>query len=153
MGTFKAENTVRISGKARWSNLVTANDDNKYGFKLCFLSEEDVAALAERGIQAKADPKEGGKGTFIGFAHQNRLNVKDLEGNPVTTELGIDTEVDVIVFPYAYSHKGKKGVSPKVQACIVTKFVEPEQGSGDEVEPENTDEVSSSVDSDEAPAL
>jgi hypothetical protein len=153
-GNFKAENTVKVNGKIRWCNFVTPNEDGKYDFKLCLLSKEDKEALEAVGITVKEDEKpvsEGGKGFFVGVAHTKPIKLKMEDGSLYTDNVGADTEAEVVLFPYAYSFKGKKGISVKVQSLLITKLVE--WRTYDKAEEEGDETPDESVGPDEAPDL
>lgn len=119
---------VKIKAEVMWAFLNKPNEmSGKYQVDLCNLSDKAVGALEEMGIEVKT--KEG-KGAYITCKSTRPISAYDDGGTPLEGDiLGNGSKAAVIITPYSWSFKGKKGVSPSLRKLVITELV-PYTGGG-----------------------
>ena len=121
---------VKIKAEVMWAFLSKPNEmSGKYQVDLCNLSDKAVSALEDMGIEVKT--KEG-KGAYVTCKSTRPIAAYDDGGTLIEGDiLGNGSKAAVIISPYAWSFKGKKGVSPSLRKMVVTELV-PYTGGGAE---------------------
>jgi len=124
-------NAIKLKADVMWAFLNKPNEmSGKYQVDLCNLSEKAVCALEEMGIEVKS--KEG-KGAYITCKSTRPIAAYDDGGSQIEGDiLGNGSKAAVIITPYAWSFKGKKGVSPSLRKMVVTHLVPYTGGGGAE---------------------
>ena len=119
---------VKIKAEIMWAFLNKPNEmSGKYQVDLCNLSDKAVSALEDMGIEVKT--KEG-KGAYVTCKSTRPIAAYDDGGTLIEGDiLGNGSKAAVIISPYAWSFKGKKGVSPSLRKMVVTELV-PYTGGG-----------------------
>jgi hypothetical protein len=119
---------VKIKAEVMWAFLSKPNEmSGKYQVDLCNLSDKAVSALEDMGIEVKT--KEG-KGAYVTCKSTRPIAAYDDGGTLIEGDiLGNGSKAAVIISPYAWSFKGKKGVSPSLRKMVVTELV-PYTGGG-----------------------
>lgn len=119
---------VKIKAEVMWAFLNKPNEmSGKYQVDLCNLSDKAVSALEDMGIEVKT--KEG-KGAYVTCKSTRPIAAYDDGGTLIEGDiLGNGSKAAVIISPYAWSFKGKKGVSPSLRKMVVTELV-PYTGGG-----------------------
>lgn len=113
---------VKIKAEIMWAFLNKPNEmSGKYQVDLCNLSDKAVSALEDMGIEVKT--KEG-KGAYVTCKSTRPIAAYDDGGTLIEGDiLGNGSKAAVIISPYAWSFKGKKGVSPSLRKMVVTELV------------------------------
>jgi len=113
---------VKIKAEVMWAFLSKPNEmSGKYQVDLCNLSDKAVSALEDMGIEVKT--KEG-KGAYVTCKSTRPIAAYDDGGTLIEGDiLGNGSKAAVIISPYAWSFKGKKGVSPSLRKMVVTELV------------------------------
>ena len=113
---------VKIKAEVMWAFLNKPNEmSGKYQVDLCNLSDKAVSALEDMGIEVKT--KEG-KGAYVTCKSTRPIAAYDDGGTLIEGDiLGNGSKAAVIISPYAWSFKGKKGVSPSLRKMVVTELV------------------------------
>ena len=122
---------IKLKAEVMWAFLNKPNEmSGKYQVDLCNLSAKAVGALEEMGIEVKS--KEG-KGSYITCKSTRPIAAYDDGGSQIEGDiLGNGSKAAVIITPYAWSFKGKKGVSPSLRKMVVTHLVPYTGGGGAE---------------------
>tara|TARA_R110000782_G_scaffold69277_2_gene139421 strand:- start:1048 stop:1452 length:405 start_codon:yes stop_codon:yes gene_type:complete len=123
------ESAVKVKAEVMWAYLNKPNEmSGKYQVDLCNLSDKAVGALEEMGIEVKT--KEG-KGKYITCKSQRPIAAYDDGGTLIEGDiLGNGSKAAAVITPYAWSFKGKKGVSPSLRKMVVTELVAFSGGGG-----------------------
>ena len=113
---------VKVKAEVMWAFLNKPNEmSGKYQVDLCNLSDKAVSALEDMGIEVKT--KEG-KGAYVTCKSTRPIAAYDDGGTLIEGDiLGNGSKAAVIISPYAWSFKGKKGVSPSLRKMVVTELV------------------------------
>lgn len=121
---------VKVKAEVMWAFLNKPNEmSGKYQVDLCNLSDKAVDALEEMGIEVKT--KEG-KGKYITCKSQRPIAAYDDGGSLLEGDiLGNGSKAAAVITPYAWSFKGKKGVSPSLRKMVVTELVAYSGGGAD----------------------
>ena len=119
---------VKVKAEVMWAFLNKPNEmSGKFQVDLCNLSDKAVGALEEMGIEVKT--KEG-KGAYVTSKSTRPIAAYDDGGSLLEGDiLGNGSKAAAIITPYAWSFKGKKGVSPSLRKMVITELV-PYTGGG-----------------------
>jgi hypothetical protein len=114
---------IKIEADLMWAFLDTkSNTSGKYQVDLCNLSDKAIKALEGLGITV--NNKES-KGFFVTAKSKNYpIKTVDEAGNPITVKVGNGSRGIALIKPYPYKMNGKAGVSPCINALMITKLVE-----------------------------
>ena len=128
---------IKLKAEVMWAFLNKPNEmSGRYQVDLCNLSDKAVKALEDVGIEVKA--KEG-KGYYITCKSTRPLSAFDDGGSKLEGDiLGNGSKAAAIIEPYAWSWKGKQGVSPSLKRLVITELV-PYTGGGVVTEFSNDD--------------
>ena len=120
---------VKVKAEVMWAFLNKPNEmSGKFQVDLCNLSDKAVGALEEMGIEVKT--KEG-KGAYVTCKSTRPIAAYDDGGSLLEGDiLGNGSKAAAIITPYAWSFKGKKGVSPSLRKMVITELVAYTGGSG-----------------------
>jgi hypothetical protein len=123
---------LKIKAEIMWAYLNERNElSNAYQVDLCNLSKAAVDALADLGIEAKH--KED-KGFYITGKSKNfPIEALRTDGSriPESTKVGNGSKATVVVAPYEWKFKNKKGVSPSIKKLVINELVEYVGGGSD----------------------
>ena len=124
-------NVIKLKADVMWAFLNKQNEmSQRYQVDLCNLSDKAVQALEEAGIEVKS--KEG-KGAYITCKSTRPIAAYDDGGTLLEGDiLGNGSKAAAVITPYAWSFKGKKGVSPSLRKMVVTHLVPYTGGGGAE---------------------
>ena len=120
---------VKVKAEIMWAFLNKPNEmSGKFQVDLCNLSDKAVGALEEMGIEVKT--KEG-KGAYVTCKSTRPIAAYDDGGSLLEGDiLGNGSKAAAIITPYAWSFKGKKGVSPSLRKMVITELVPYTGGCG-----------------------
>ena len=123
------EEAVKVKAEVMWAFLNKPNEmSGKYQVDLCNLSDKAVGALEQMGIEVKT--KEG-KGAYVTCKSTRPITVYDDGGSQIEGDiLGNGSKAAAIITPYAWTFKGKKGVSPSLKKMVITELVPYTAGGG-----------------------
>lgn len=96
---------------------------NKYQADICNLSADAIKALTAEGIEVRNLPNRPEKGNFITVKSIHPITVVDGEGNQLLDKVGNGSKGYAVIQPYAWSFKGKKGISAGAAKLVVTHLV------------------------------
>jgi hypothetical protein len=118
--------SVKLKGILFWCQHNKVNEmSGKYQVDITNLSDAAAAALEELGLEVhqKDDKPEYGK--YITCKSKNPIKIVDKNDfNLEDVNIGNGSEVKAVIRSYEWTFKNKKGVSPSLSACVVTKLVE-----------------------------
>ena len=105
-----------------WAFLDTPNEmSGKYQVDLAGLSPKQVDKLEDMGI--KVNNKDDDRGFFITAKSQKYpIKAYDMDGDEIFDKVGNGSMADVVIAPYAWEFKGKKGVGVGVSALSITEL-------------------------------
>lgn len=114
---------VKIKANIFWCQHNRVNDmSGKYQVDLGGLSDAAVAALTDLGIEVKHKEELG---HFITCKSEKPIKITDQLGVDLADKnIGNLSECKAMIRPYEWAYKNKKGVSPSLQGCVVTKLIE-----------------------------
>lgn len=117
---------VKVKGILFWCEHSKVNAmSGKHQVILGGLSDAAAAALEALNLEVveKDDKPEYGK--HITCKSVNPIKITDTMGVDLAeVKIGNGSECKAMIRPYEWTFKNKKGVSPSLQACVVTKLVE-----------------------------
>lgn len=121
-----------------WASLRQPNPmSGKYQTDLCQLSEKTVEKLTEMGVDVSN--KGDDRGFFVTCKSQYPIDAYNADGSPVTVNVANGSVGDVVVTPYSWSFRNKKGVSLGISKIIVTDLIE--YASEDNMDDEDLEEL------------
>lgn len=114
-----------------WPNLNRVNDmSGKYQVDYGSLSKEAIKTLQDFGIEVKTDPRKKeenpDRGQFVTAKSTFPFKVLFKQGVQVVdpANIGSGSKARVKFSPYAWTFKGKKGVSVSTKVVQITELVE-----------------------------
>ncbi len=117
---------VKVKGKLFWCQHNVKNEmADKYQLILGCLSDAAVAALEDMKIEVHEKDDKPEQGKYITCKSANPIKITDDMGRDlVEVKIGNGSECKAAIGAYEWTYKNKKGVSPSLNACVVTKLVE-----------------------------
>lgn len=117
---------VKVKGKLYWCQHNVINEMNgRYTVILGNLSDAAVEKLEELKIEVNENPDKAEQGKYITCKSSNPIKITDLLGVDLADKkIGNGSECKAMIRGYEWSYKNKKGVSPSLQACVVTNLIE-----------------------------
>jgi maltodextrin utilization protein YvdJ len=116
---------LKIKAEIMWAYLHTRNElSNAFQVDLCNLSDAAVKALSDMGIEAN---HKDGKGFYITGKSKNfPIEALRTDGSryPEETKIGNGSKATVIIAPYEWKFKNKKGVSASIKKLVINELVE-----------------------------
>jgi len=121
---------IKIAGEFQWCNLTKVNDlSGKYQLDICNLSEQAIYALKEVGAQVRSREDKPEKGCYITAKSNYEIPAVDTSGNEIKDVVGNGSKGHVIIQPYPWEFRGKKGIGLGASKVVVTSLVHYEDGS------------------------
>lgn len=118
-----------------WAFLDTPSEmSGAYQVDLAGLSPKQVDALEDMGI--KVNNKDDDRGFYV-TAKSKKYPIKayDIDGDEIHDKVANGSMADVVIAPYAWEFKGKKGVGVGVSALSVTDLkIYNAMGGDDDIE-------------------
>lgn len=117
---------VKVKGVLFWCNHNSINEmSGKHQLILGGLSDAAAAALESLNIEVHENPDKAEQGKYITCKSVSPIKITDTMGVDLAeVKIGNGSECKAMVRSYEWTYKNKKGVSPSLQACVVTKLVE-----------------------------
>jgi hypothetical protein len=122
---------VKVKGQLFWCQHNEKNEmADKYQLILGCLSDAAVKALEALKIEVHEKAEKPEQGKYITCKSSNPIKITDTLGKDLAeVRIGNGSECKAMIRGYEWSYKNKKGVSPSLNACVVTNLVE--FGGGD----------------------
>ena len=112
---------IKIKGDVYWAQLDKVNEmSNKYQVNLCNLSDAAVAALESMGISVLVKEPMG---SYITCKSNNPMRAYDMDGLPITENIGNESKAVALVGSFDWVNKNKKGISPSLKKLVITDLV------------------------------
>lgn len=112
---------VKFKAEIMWAFLTKQNPmAEKFTVDLCNLDDNAVKALESQGIRVA---QKEGKGRYITCKSTREIIATDANGKTVSDVVGNGSKAEVLVRPYEWDFKGKKGVSPSLSSLKITDLV------------------------------
>jgi hypothetical protein len=113
---------IKLKADIMWAFLDEPNQmSEKYQVDLCNLSEGAVTALEDVGIEVK---RKEDKGFYIvAKSKKFPIRTETSDGNGVNCKVGNGSKGVAWIKPYAYTFKGKAGVSPGINKLVITDLI------------------------------
>jgi len=121
---------IKIKANVYWAQLDKVNEmSNKYQVNLCNLSPAAVTALEGMGISVLVgtENKEA-MGSYITCKSSNPIRAFDIDGLPVTENIGNESKAIAMVGSYPWTYKNKKGMSPSLGKFVITDLIPYSEG-------------------------
>jgi hypothetical protein len=117
---------VKVKGKLFWVQHNVVNElSGKYQLILGCLSDAAAKALEDLKLEVSEKDDKPEQGKFITCKSSNPIKITDLLGVDLADKkIGNGSECKAIIRPYEWTFKNKKGVSPSLNACVVTNLIE-----------------------------
>ena len=117
---------VKVKGKLFWCQHNVKNEmADKYVVIVGCLSDAAAEALEALKIEVHENPDKAEQGKYITCKSANPIKITDLLGVDLADKkIGNGSECKAMIRSYEWSYKNKKGVSPSLQACVVTNLIE-----------------------------
>lgn len=117
------ETIFNINCELYWASLSTPNEmSGKFQVDLCNLSESAIQNFTRAGVQVRN--KEDDRGFFVtGKSNFPIVAIYDGEPLPEKYKIGHGSKALVTVNTFAWSFKGKSGVSVGIKRLIITDIV------------------------------
>ena len=117
---------VKVKATIFWCEHNKVNDlSGKYQLILGNLSDAAVEALEALKIEVAENPDKAELGKHLTCKSQNPIKITDLLGVDLADKkIGNGSECKAMIRPYEWTFKNKKGVSPSLNACVVTNLIE-----------------------------
>jgi len=114
---------VTIKAVVMWAQLDRVNEmSGKYQVDLTNLSDAAVAALESEGIEPGFTEE---KQHFVTCKSQRPIVARDADRAVLTgINIGNGSTAVAVIKPYAWTFKGKKGVSASLEQLVITELVE-----------------------------
>lgn len=123
---------IKIAGEFQWCNLTKVNDmSGKYQLDICNLSAEAIKAIEDIGAAVRSRDDKPEKGNYITAKSNYEIPAVDTSGNEIKDPIGNGSKGHVIIQPYAWDFRGKKGIGLGASKVVVTSLVHYEDGSDD----------------------
>jgi len=113
---------ITVNATFMWPFLTEVNGmSGKYQVDLAQLSGAAVEALEMMGITVMNKPE---KGDFITVKSNHPIRLYENSGDELKgVQVGNGTTAKVVITPYEWTFKGKKGVSPSLLKAVVQDLV------------------------------
>lgn len=123
-----------------WAFLTRRNEmSNKYQVDISQLTQKQVEGLAAMGIEVAN--KGDDRGFYVTCKSEYSIDAYDTDGSLLRGDtVGNGSKADVVVTPYEWSWKNKKGVSLGVNKLVITELEEYE-GGDDAIDMDDIEEL------------
>lgn len=119
---------VKMKCDIYWAQLSKKNEmSDAYQVNLCNLSDAAVKALEDMGISVQENAeKKPEMGKYITCKSQKPIKAYDEDGQEIDSDIAIGngSKAKVMVSPYEWSYKNKKGISPSLAKLVITDLIE-----------------------------
>lgn len=118
--------SVKVKATIFWCQHNVINElSGKYQVILGNLSDAAVEALEALKIEVTENPAKPEQGKHITCKSQNPIKITDtMSVDLADKKIGNGSECKAMISPYEWTFKNKKGISPSLNACVITKLVE-----------------------------
>ena len=121
---------VKLQAEINWAFFDKVSDmSGKYQVDLCNLSEQAVKALEAIGVAVRQREDKPEKGYYITAKSNYEIPAVDTSGNEIKDVIGNGSKGHVIIQPYPWDFRGKKGIGLGASKVVVTSLVHYEDGS------------------------
>lgn len=119
----------KVNCELYWAHINTPNpmsDKGDYTIDLCNLSDAACKKIEEAGGEVKFKDNKQEQGKFVTVKSRIPIKVFDAEGNaiPDDVKVGNGSKAVVLISPWQYSFRGKKGIRWSTKQVVVTDLVE-----------------------------
>lgn len=119
---------VKMKCDVYWAQLRKVNEmSGKYQVDLCNLSDAAVKALEDMGISVLENKeKKPEMGKYITCKSEKPMKAYDEDGQEIDSDVSIGngSKAKVMVTPYDWVYKNKRGISPSLKKLVITDLVE-----------------------------
>lgn len=130
----------KVKGTIMWAFLNHTNDNGKYSFDVCELSDKAVEALEEMGLEVRNKPE---KGNYVTCRSNYPIKAYDAAGDEIIgVKVGNGSKGIVAVNTYDWinpRNKKEKGVGAGCARLVITDLIE--YTGGDVAISEDDDDV------------
>lgn len=114
----------KVAGDLMWVNADKVNEmSGKYQMDVCNLSVAAIKAIEDVGCKVVNKPDKPEKGFYITVKSNYPIPVVDGNGAQILDKIGNGSKAIVVVQPYEWSFKGKKGVSLGAAKVVIKELV------------------------------
>jgi hypothetical protein len=122
----------KVKADIYWAFFDTPNpmsDKGEFTVDLCNLSPDASQKIEDMGGEVKSKDTKPEQGKFITAKSKYLIEPTDEAGNPVEGKVGNGSKAVVLLSPWEWSWKGKKGVRFTPKSLVVTNLVVYEKSS------------------------